>query len=289
MRFIAMILFALFGAISVAFGVDSNIYHTKMGESDIYIISLEKMSPPVEKLIANNSDDKAFIAKLAPQLAQNNQNIMLIRHKNFVALVDTGFSHNFDTLKSRLSQLKLTPSDITHIIITHAHGDHIGGILQNGANQFSSAVLMIDKGEYDFWVNGKDFSGFAIRTAKSAKDALLSFKNKVIFFNHDKTLNESLGIKSAKDLQIRSIKAYGHTPGHTMIEIASGGKRIVFVADLFHTFDIQKARPQIAIQYDINPSEAVKSRVNFLETLEGESGVYIIGSHLPFIEPILWK
>ena len=46
---------------------------------------------------------------------------------------------------------------------------------------------------------------------------------------------------------------------------------------------------QIAIQYDINPNEAVKSRVNFLESLKGESSVYIIGSHLPFIEPILWK
>lgn len=112
------------------------LHSTKISDCEIHIIPLTKSIPPIEKLIPNNSDDKKFIAKITKKLPQNNQNIMLIRHKNFVALVDTGFPHTATILKAQLKRLNLKPSDITHLIITHAHIDHIGGILYEGTNQY---------------------------------------------------------------------------------------------------------------------------------------------------------
>ena len=279
MRFFMMIIFAISAVFAGQNAKLPEIYSTKMGDLEIHIISLAKSAPPVEKLIPNNNDDKKFIAKVAKKLPQNSQNVMLLRHKNFIALIDTGFPHTAQTLQAQLNSLNLKPSDITHLIITHAHFDHIGGILYEGKNQFSNATMLIDKNEYDFWINSDN---------DSTKSALLAFKDKMTFFGDDNLLNKSLGLDKS-DLEIATIPAYGHTAGHTMIKIARGEQKLVFIADLIHAFDIQMARPNIAIQYDSNPSEAIKARINFLDSLKGDIKTQIIGAHLPFIKPRVLK
>ena len=280
MRFFMMIIFAISAVFAGQNAKLPEIYSTKMSDLEIHIISLAKSAPPVEKLIPNNNDDKKFIAKMAKKLSQNNQNVMLLRHKNFIALIDTGFPHTAQTLQAQLKELNLKPSDITHLIITHAHFDHIGGILYEGKNQFSNATMLIDKNEYDFWINSDN---------DSTKSALLAFKDKMTFFSDDNLLNKSLGLWENSDLEIATIPAYGHTAGHTMIKIARGEQKLVFIADLIHAFDIQMARPNIAIQYDSNPSEAIKARINFLDSLKSDSKTQIIGAHLPFTKPRVLK
>lgn len=280
MRFFMMMIFALSAVFAWQNEKLPEIHSTKISDLEIHIISLAKSAPPVEKLIPNNNDDKKFIAKMAKKLPQNSQNVILLRHKNFIALIDTGFPHTAKTLQSQLNRLNLKPSDITHLIITHAHIDHIGGILYKDENQFSNATMLIDKNEYNFWINSDN---------ESAKSALLAFKDKVVFFSDENLLNKSFGLGTKSDLKITTIPAYGHTAGHTMIGIANENQKLIFIADLMHIFDIQMAHQNIAIQYDSNPSDAIKARINFLDSLKSDSKTQIIGSHLPFTKPRVLK
>lgn len=257
-----------------------SVHKGKIGDLEIYIIPLGEFAPPVDKLIPKNRDDKAFIKQMSQNLPKNFQNVMLLKHNDFTALIDTGFPHTVDILALQLIRLHIT--NFTHLIITHAHIDHIGGILGNEKVKLSAkdVTMLIDKNEYDFWLNSND---------KRVKSALLAFKDRVAFFNNKSDgknlLNKSLGLGENSDLEIESIPAYGHTAGHTMIKIARGEQKLVFIADLMHVFDIQMARPHIATKYDNNPREATRVRMEFLDTLQGGSNTQIIGSHLPFVEP----
>ena len=268
MRFVFLLSFLL----SVAFAQDGlkTVYHTKMSDADVYVISLANLKPPIDKLIPNNNKDKKFIDKISKNIPQNNHNVMLIKHKNFVALIDVGFTHTYDALKTQLQNLGLKPNDITHLVITHAHSDHLGGILKDGKNNFPKAKMLIDEKEYDFWTKGSN---------NLAKETLLIFKNKKAFFDYSKPLFDS-------KLIIKSIQAYGHTPGHALISLEDGNDKLVFWADLMHVFSIQNERPDIAIEYDTDKVQATITRKKFLQELKG---VRVIGSHLPFVEPIILR
>lgn len=243
---------------------NDDIYHAQIDKADVYIISLKNSEVNKKILIPNNDAQKEFIA--TKELPQNKHNIMLIKGTNFTALIDTGFKDTQNTLLARLSALKLKPENITHVIITHAHPDHIGGILDsNGRNIFKNATLIIDKLETDYWLKQDGI----------AKDSINAFKN-ISYINHDKYLIESNSVK------MRAIRAYGHTPGHNAISV---GENFVFVADLFHVFDVQIKMPNIAVVYDVNPAEAIRTRENLISEFKRDN-TQIIGSHLPFIKPI---
>ncbi|BEK32815.1 hypothetical protein oki169_17640 [Helicobacter pylori] len=62
----------------------------------------------------------------------------MIKNPNFNALIDTGFLDTIDTLKEKLHIHKTDFKDITHIISTHAHPDHIGALMSK-ENLFQSS------------------------------------------------------------------------------------------------------------------------------------------------------
>ncbi|TEY06765.1 MBL fold metallo-hydrolase, partial [Campylobacter sp. US18a] len=91
--------------------------------------------------------------------------------------IDTGFLDTIDTLKEKLHIHKTDFKDITHIILTHAHPDHIGTLMSE-ENLFPKAQILIDKKEYDFWIKSD---------RQEIKNTLLELKN-IEFINHSKDL-----------------------------------------------------------------------------------------------------
>lgn len=245
-----------------AFG--SGFYKQNMADSEVFVISLQQGNPPTNKLITENKMIKTNTYR------QNQHNIMLVKNKDFIALIDTGFPHTREVLESKLKEQGLTPSDITHIIITHGHRDHVGGILDNNQqNIFKNATLLVEKKEYEFWMHSQDLQ---------AKNALNSFSKKE-FFTKDTPILESLQFK------ITPLQAFGHTPGHTMILLEdSKNSKLLFVADLLHVYDVQKDNPQIAIEYDMHKDEAIKTRQEVLRMLK-ETNMRFVGTHFPSSEP----
>ncbi|KAA6233434.1 MBL fold metallo-hydrolase [Campylobacter sp. LR264d] len=264
------ILLSLLSFLSVLFANDLNKnYFTQMQGASVYVISLQESKLDTTKLVSNNNEEKNFISTFS-NLKPNQLNIIFIKTKNFNILIDTGFPHNQAKLKLELNNIGIDFSDITHLILTHAHPDHVGGILdKEGQNNFVNAQLFIDENELNFWLNS---------TNENTKKALNAF-SKVHFFKERFPMLDD-------DIKLFAIKAYGHTPGHNLISIKSeSGEELVFMGDLVHFYDIQSKSPNINVVYDNNKTQAAKNRAYFLDYFK-KNKIPVVGAHMPISKPL---
>ena len=197
----------------------------------------------------------------------NSCNAFLLRLKGKNVLVDTGYGRNLiDNLKS----VGVSPEQINAVLITHAHGDHIGGMLKDGQAVFANAELYLSKKEYDFCMDESD------RNA-NARAVIDAYKSKLHTFDANTIDAKPKELFSG----IRAIAALGHTPGHTMYMVESGKEKLLIWGDLTHAMAIQMPYPNVAMTYDTNCEMAIAARTKILNYV-ADNNIAIAGMHIAF-------
>ena len=246
------------------------MYHAKMGSSEVIVLSLTKRDINTSILLPQTDTEKSLIHQYRVPI--NEHNIVLVKAPNYNLLVDTGFASTTAVLQGALRELGLQFDDITHILITHGHGDHVGAILnERGENNFPNATLMIDKKEYDFWAKSDN---------DTARKAFESFGERRIFIEHN------IDLFPQSTLRVSASPAYGHTPGHITVRFTYKDDTFVFFADLLHNFAVQTHAPQISTTYDHDGALAARTRTRLLNTYKQEN-IPVVGTHVPFVQPIV--
>jgi glyoxylase-like metal-dependent hydrolase (beta-lactamase superfamily II) len=192
-------------------------------------------------------------------------NAFLVRTPDKNVLIDAGLGQKvFDNLQS----LQVTPEQIHVILLTHAHGDHIGGLLRDGKVAFPNADLYMSQAEYDYWIKGDN---------KQVLNVLAAYKDKLKLF-----VPEELGSKKNNLFSgFQGIAAYGHTPGHTAYLIESGASRLLIWGDIAHVMAIQMPVPEVGVTYDSDAKQAIESRKKILD-YASKNKIPVGGMHILF-------
>ncbi|MFY9836306.1 MAG: MBL fold metallo-hydrolase [Xanthobacteraceae bacterium] len=222
--------------------------------------------------------EAAFLPKTGILTAVNE---WLINTGENLILVDTGASKVFLPTLGRLPQnlaaAGVDPSTIDAVVITHMHPDHVPGLLAaDGTIMFKNAIIHVNGDEYAFWTSeqirdkapefARSFFDLAKRAIKPYADA-----GKVQMHKDGTTF--APGITAAA--------APGHTVGHTMVRISSGGNELLIWGDIVHNAALQFIEPDRSIAFDHDPAMAIANRKKVFDMVASDRLLFA-GSHLPF-------
>jgi glyoxylase-like metal-dependent hydrolase (beta-lactamase superfamily II) len=198
----------------------------------------------------------------------NATNAFLVETGTQNVLFDAGYGRN---LFANLQKYGKDATSINAIVLTHMHGDHIGGLLNSsGEKAFPSAEMYIPKPEYDYWMSD------AVQNGTQARNVINAYKDRLHLFTPDE-------VENAQEILpgISSVAAYGHTPGHTGYMLESSGAKMFIWGDLAHAMAIQMPYPEVAVSFDINREQAISYRRKLLQYM-AENNIRVAGMHIPF-------
>jgi len=274
---IIVIVLLVMTTISVKAQTNANIFSIKLGDSKLYLLSEGQRDGNTGILLGAAPE---IVKKYAPNNSfpmATNAFLWQVDGKNI--LFDSGYGRE---LFNNLKFLKVNPEDIDAIIITHAHGDHIGGLLLlNEQAAFPKAMLYISQSEYDYWTSDKEMN----KSPENSRGGFLLAKKVMAAYKDHLHLFEPNAVNPPYNNElcygIKAIAAYGHTPGHTVYLLESGKDELLIWGDLAHAMAIQMPHPEIAVSYDTDPKLAIESRSIILKFVS-EHKIPIAGMHIPY-------
>lgn len=193
-------------------------------------------------------------------------------------LVDTGGDNALDAGlghgKNNLRAAGIERERVTHVLLTHLHSDHYGGLLnKDGSAAFPNATLLIPEADRTFRLDPSDYEGLPASMRSNIdriRRYVAPYRADVRFITEGEVL-----------LGINAIPLPGHTQGHTGYSISSGAGKIILWGDVIHFPAVQFRHPGSSMSYDVDPNEAAKSRQALFEQV-CRDGTLVAGAHMNF-------
>jgi glyoxylase-like metal-dependent hydrolase (beta-lactamase superfamily II) len=153
-------------------------------------------------------------------------------------------------------------AEIDKVVITHMHGDHVGGLMEGETETFGNAAYMTGQVEFDAWSKMENET-FQAKVAPLAE--------KMSFLGDGGTVASG----------VTGMAAFGHTPGHMVYRLESGGQQLMICADFANHYVWSLAHPDWEVKFDMDKEAAAQTRRRLLDMLAAE-GLPFIGYHMPF-------
>ena len=214
-------------------------YALRVGEIDVLVVSDGVLSLP-GAMLAHNADPAVRAAWLEdmflpPDVLEWALNVVVVRSGGRTILIDAGLGADPDLhlpragrLVQRLEAAGIDLASVTDVVLTHMHMDHVGGLLVDGVRDRLRPDLRVHlaAAEAEFW-ESPDFSrvsmppGFPDALRRTAKRFLNEYRSQLRPFEAEYEVAPGVVVR----------RTGGHTPGHSVVRLASGGDRLTFAGD----------------------------------------------------------
>lgn len=254
-----------------------------LGEFQVDIVSDGHLTLPASFTFSGMPEDEiADLMRrhgLSKEGLQPDCNLTLLRQGDRAILFDVGAGPNFmdsaGKVVDALSEIDVDPGDVTDVVFTHAHPDHIWGILDDFDDPlFSEATYHISEAEINYWTDpntvhtiGETRQAFAAGAARY----LAAIEDSIVRFKPEREILSGIYARATP----------GHTPGHTSFEVRNGGESLLVVGDAIGNHHVAFEQPQWEANSDQDKALGAQSRTSLIEQLAVEK-TKLIGFHFPY-------
>jgi glyoxylase-like metal-dependent hydrolase (beta-lactamase superfamily II) len=262
-------------------------YAVRIGDIDVLVVS-DGVLPLPTQMLAHNTAPAVRAAWLSdmflpPDAFDWSLNVVLVRSGSQTILIDAGLGLDPNLnlpragqLIQRLQAAGIDLSSVTDVVLTHMHMDHVGGLLVDGVKEQLRPDLRIHvaAAEVTFW-EAPDFSqvsmppGFPDALRATAKRFANEYSSQLRLFDDEHEVAPGVVVS----------RTGGHTPGHSVVRMSSGGERLMFAGDAVFTVGFE--HPDWHNGFEHDPEEAARVRVRLLTELAA-TGEQLVATHLPF-------
>ncbi|MGY3437663.1 MULTISPECIES: MBL fold metallo-hydrolase [unclassified Marinovum] len=248
-------------------GISTTDYRrVKLGEFEVTtLLAGTRAVPDPQTIFGLNASAEEFAeaseaAHIPIDMSQFFFTPTLVNTGSELVLFDTGL--NPAGITAALAAAGHTPDEVDTVVITHMHGDHIGGLAGDAGATFANARYVTGATEFDHWAAAEN-DGFEAKVRPLAENM------------------EMLKDGGAVTSGIEAMAAFGHTPGHMVYRLESGGQNLIIAADFANHYVWSLAHPDWEVKFDMDKSAAAETRKKLLGMMAAEKMPFI-GYHMPF-------
>ena len=260
-------------------------YRMALGEFEVTALydGYVKLDPKLLKG-ASAEDVQSLLAKMFLESSKGVQtavNAYLVNTGSQLVLIDTGaaqcFGPTLGVIQSNLKAAGYSPEQVDTVLLTHLHPDHACGLQGvEGKAAFPNATVYVPQAEADFWLSEE----VAAKAAESSQGMFKMARAAVAPYVASERLKR-YAEGSPLVPGIASVALHGHTPGHSGYLLSSAGQSLLVWGDIVHSHAVQFARPEVAIEFDVDSAQAIATRKKVFADAARDK-LWVAGAHLPF-------
>ncbi len=206
--------------------------------------------------------------------------VTLVQHAGNTVLIDTGMGDvtfpgndpDNGRLIASLAAIGVVPGDVTHVILSHGHPDHIGACAKDGKPMFPNASYHLPPAELEFWTQkpGEEanFGNFMLGVGNAQLEPV-------------RALIQPYGDGDVIVPGITAVYAPGHTLAHHGFLLEDGGQKLLHMVDAAVHFLVGPEEPDWALAVEMDPDTAIKTRRR-LFSMAADDNLMVAGYHFPF-------